>query len=171
MPLVFQMKQIRPQKLNNAAMRKQLTAAMKEAATEIHQDFRATTKTWKKKPKFVKEMDLSGPGPVVIVGTDNEVYTYVDEGTRPHPIYPRRAKALKFRWGGKGSYRPKTQVRVIDSFSGGATGKMVSFKSVWHPGTKARKFADEIEKRRRPWYKRRMEQAMRDAAKSSGHGG
>lgn len=170
MPLVFQMKQIKPAALKRDALRLQLLTAVRDAEREIKKDFQQTTKTWKNKPKFESIVSLKD-GPSVIVGTDNEIYTYVDEGTRPHPIVARRAKSLAFRWGGKGSYRAKTQVRVIDSFSGGATGKTVFPKAVQHPGTKARKFADEIEKRRRPWYKRRMEQAMRDAAKSSGHGG
>lgn len=169
MPLVMQVKTIKPARLNKAAMKRELHKGMMEAKKEILADFRKTTRTWKRKPKFEGAMDLSGPGPVVIVGTDNEIYRYVDEGTKPHPIFPRRAKTLRFRWGGKGSYRAKTRVRIIDSFPGGATGKIVHRAYVQHPGTKARNFADEIQKRRRTWYKRRMEEAMREAAKASGH--
>lgn len=170
MPLVMQVKTIKPGKLNKAAMKRELHKAMMEAKKEILADFRKTTRTWKKKPKFEGAMDLSGPGPVVIVGTDNEIYRYVDEGTKRHYIFPHGNYPLKFKSGWKGSYRAKTKVRVIDSFSGGATGKTVRRMWVLHPGTEARRFADEIEKRRKPWYKSRMERAMRDAAKSSEHG-
>jgi len=92
-PLVLQVKVIKPNKLNKAAMRRELLSAMREAAKEIEGDFKKTTRTWKKKPKFVKEMDLSGPGPVVLVGTDNEIYKYVDEGTKPHAIPKRRVRS------------------------------------------------------------------------------
>lgn len=163
-------KVIKPKKLNRDALRLKLLSAMHESEREILKDFQKTTRTWKRKPKFETQVGTKG-GPTVLVGTDNPIYKYVDEGTKPHKIPRRPGKPLFFQWGGKGSYHAKTRPRVIDSSAGFPTGPFRVFKSVNHPGTKARNFADEIQKRRQPWFKKRMEQAMRDAAKASGHGG
>jgi len=103
------------------------------------------------------------------VFTDNEIYGYVNDGTRPHPIFPKKAKALAFQWGGKGSYTPKTTPRVIGSRAGGPSGPTVYRPYVQHPGTKGRHFDEEIEKLMQPRFKRAMEKAMSDARKKSGH--
>ena len=171
MPLVLVTKVIKPKRLNKDAMRLALLTALHASGSEIFKDFQKTTKTWKRKPKFVTQIGIKG-GPTVLVGTDDPIYKYVDEGTKPHKI-PRRpgGKPLYFQWGGKGSYHAKTRPRMIDSWAGFPAGPFRVFKSVQHPGTKARNFADEIQRRRQPWFKKRMEQAMRDAAKASGHGG
>ena len=58
---------------------------------------------------------------VYTVGSDVEYAQMVHDGTRQHRIYPRRAKALRFRIGGRLVY-----VRTF----------------VRHPGTKARPFLD-----------------------------
>ena len=106
-----------------------------------------------------------------MVDTSDEIYGYVNDGTPPHPIpkVPKISGSLAFQWGGKGSYKAKTAPRVIGSTGGGPTGPMVFPKQVQHPGTKARNFDDEIQKKWTPKFKRHMEKAMRDAARASGH--
>jgi hypothetical protein len=54
------------------------------------------------------------------IGSDVEYADMVHDGTRPHIIRPRRAKALRFRVGGQ----------------------VVFAKVVRHPGTRARPFLD-----------------------------
>jgi hypothetical protein len=54
------------------------------------------------------------------IGSDVEYADMVHDGTRPHIIRPRRAKALRFRAGGR----------------------VVFAKVVRHPGTRARPFLD-----------------------------
>jgi hypothetical protein len=44
---------------------------------------------------------LSLRGPSVRVSADVSYATYVENGTRPHVIRPRRRKALKFKVGGR----------------------------------------------------------------------
>lgn len=58
---------------------------------------------------------------VYTIGSDVEYAKYVNDGTRPHIIRPRRAKALRFRVGGR----------------------IVYASVVHHPGTKARPFLDD----------------------------
>jgi len=169
MPAAIQVKVIKPQRFKDAAFKRAIQSAAKAAASEMEKDFKATVATWSSKPKFEKIVAVD-PNVEVLVGTDDKVYGYVNDGTRPHLIFPKRAKALSFRWGGKGSYKPKTKPRFIGSLPGGATGPRIARPYVQHPGTKAREFDKTIEKKWRSAFKRRMEQAMGKAAKASGHG-
>jgi len=169
-------KTIKPSKLKVDALRLQLLNAMRAQGTAMKMDFEATVKTWKNKPKFKVVIGLKKAiGPEVLVGTDDEIYGYVNDGTEEHDIWAgfytgkSTKKVLSFQWGGKGSYRPKTTPRVIGSKAGGPTGPRVARPYVRHPGTKARHFDEEIEKKQRPRFKRRMEKAMSEAAKASGH--
>lgn len=61
---------------------------------------------------------LTARGPTYQVSTNVEYAPYVENGTRPHIIRPRRAKALAFRVGGR----------------------LVFAQVVHHPGTKAQPF-------------------------------
>ena len=168
-------KAIKPGRFRSEAFTQAITAAANEAAKEIQKDFEATTKTWSHKPQFVKEVDTKTSPVQVLVGTDDEIYRYVDEGTKPHPIFAgiytgkSNKKALRFQWGGKGSYRAKTSPGVIGSKAGGPSGPFVAFPFVQHPGTKARNFDITIQKKWTPRFKRLMEQALSAGAKNSGH--
>lgn len=161
-------KQIKPSRLRIDAMRLQLLNDVRKVGTGIKADFEKTTATWKTQVKFEVQVSLAG-GPQAEVFTTNKIYGYVDKGTEPHVILPKRKKALSFVWGGPGSYRPKTRPGVIGSSGGGATGDRVAFKGVLHPGTKPRNFSKEIQKLWTPRFKRAMEASMSKVAKVSGH--
>jgi len=168
-------KAIKPSRFKSEAFTQAITAAANEAARDIQKDFEATTKTWNHKPQFVKEVDTKASPVQVLVGTDDEIYRYVDEGTKPHPIFAgiytgkSNKKALSFQWGGKGSYRAKTSPGVIGSKAGGPTGPFVAFPFVQHPGTKPRNFDITIQKKWEPKFKRLMEKALSVGARNSGH--
>ena len=169
-------KAIKPQRFKEEVFAKAITDAANLAARDIQKDFESTIKTWKHKVKFVKEVDIKASPVQILVGTDDEIYRYVDEGTKPHPIFAgiytgkSNKKALAFPWGGKGSYKAKTMPGVIGSQQGGASGPMRAFPFVQHPGTKARNFDEAVRKMWEPKFKKLMEAAMRIAARGSGHG-
>ena len=163
MPILV--KEIKASRLKSDALRLELLSAMRKAGTQVKLDFEQTTKTWKRKPKFEMVISLTPPGPQLIVGTDDEIYRYVDEGTRPHIILPRRAKALRFQSG----YKAKTSPGVIGSGSGGSFGNVVFSQGVHHPGTQARDFEGAIKKKREKWFKQQMTNAMKKVAQASGH--
>ena len=169
MAAVLTVKEIKPARFKSKAFRDAMLKAAKQAGKEIEKDFKATTATWNHKVKFETAVSVD-PNVEVLVGTDDEIYGYVNYGTRPHPIFAKKGKALVFPWGGPGSYRAKTRPKVIGSSGGGATGPIVAFPYVQHPGTKAREFDKVIQKKWTPRFKRLMEQAMSRAAKASGHG-
>lgn len=106
------------------------------AAKGAQVDFGVTTQTWQHRPSFAIER---APGQRVIATTD-EIYGYVDAGTRPHLIRPRSASRLAFRY----PTRAKTTPRRIGS-NRGSIGKNWAFaKVVQHPGTAPREFTDVI---------------------------
>lgn len=137
-----------------------LNYAGQEVADGLLRDFRQTTRTWTRQPEFVAEVDVAGTVVgtakgtrrdintgrfsnaavggqiVVLVGTDDPTYKLVDEGSRPHFIFPVNKRALRFRV----NYRAKTQPGILDSFRGGASGPWVVRAWVLHPGVTARRF-------------------------------
>lgn len=110
--------------------------ALEKTGKQIVKTFEGTTSTWKTKVDFDLKVTVNGTEASIEVSTKNEIYGYVNEGTKPHIIRPKRVSRLRFQTG----YKAKTKPRSITSGSGGAFGPWVSAKVVHHPGTKAREF-------------------------------
>lgn len=163
MAAVLKFKQIKPSTLNIDGMIDALVAEAERVADEIETDFAFTTSTWDHQPKFEKEIDTTD-GIAVLVGTDDEIYGYVNDGTRPHTIEPVNKSVLRFQAG----YTPKTSPGSMTSKRGGSFGDFVYAKSVRHPGIRPRNFDKRISKEWESKYKSRMEGAMRDARHASG---
>ena len=165
MAATLHFKQIKPKRFKGSAAINVLTGAARKAGNEIKKDFEKTTATWSTKVQFNVVYRVKGGGPEVFVFTDSEIYGYVNDGTRPHLIFPVRAKALAFASG----YTAKTSPGVIGSGAGGPSGSTVVRPYVEHPGTEARKFDQVIGEQWESKFKRRMEDAMRRAARATGH--
>jgi len=143
-----------------------IDAEMQVISFDILKDFRKTTETWEHEPQFDRLIQVGPASVEILVGTDDKIYRYVDEGTKPHLIPKGRPGLLAFPSG----YVAKTTVNVIGSKAGGSYGDTVFVHGqVHHPGTKARNFDKLIQKKWGPLYKKRMEAAMRKATKASGH--
>ena len=147
-------------------MRLVLLNEMRSIGKEIKEDFDKTVETWDKKPDFKLSVSLAGSTPSVTVETIDEVYKWVDEGTKAHWVEPVNAKVLAFRT----SYQAKTSPGVIGSGAGGASGDMVFSKGHEVSGIKARKFSKKIQDKWKGEFGKRMASAMKQAAKASGHG-
>ena len=102
-----------PKRLPDAkAMKNVVTNTLRGIAKSVAVDFKTTTFTWKRPITFdIKEVSSES----VTVGTDNEIWSMIDVGTRPHKITIKNAKWLVFRWDGKGSYGAKTKPRFLGS--------------------------------------------------------
>lgn len=166
MAAVLKMKALKPKAFSGRDATNKLLGATRKAGNDIKKDFEKTTATWKRKVVFEVQYKVRPSGPEVFVFTDNRIYGYVNDGTEPHFIFPVRAKALAFPGGG---YSAKTTPRVIGSTSGGSSGATVFRAYVEHPGTTARNFDEEIGKLWESKFKRRIEDAMREARATSGH--
>jgi len=128
------MKLIIPKKLiaDPQRMARALTNALNGVAKDIQADFKVTTQTWQHKVEF----PIDSPAPYTRrVSTSDEVYGYVNDGTRAHRIQPH-GKVLVFRT----PFRAKTVPNQIMSGPGSTGGTEVFSRGVNHPGTKARNF-------------------------------
>jgi len=163
--MVVKMRAIIPAKLKLGPVRLEALNAMRKMGTPIRRDFARTTETWKHKPKFEQSVSLKPPGPTLTVWTDNEIYGYVNDGTRPHVIRRKNAPMLAF----KTSFYPKTFPGVIGSVAGGSFPPWAFAKEVHHPGTEPRRFAETLKTKWQPIFFTRMTAAIKQATKASGH--
>lgn len=118
---------------------KAVEQSMDDAAEMVKKDFEQTTASWDHTVTFT----IAKQGADRTVTTTDEIWGYVDEGTKPHVIVAKRARVLRFAVGGK----PKTSPGKITSGSGSKGGDVVFRPRVNHPGTKARLFTQQIAKR------------------------
>lgn len=143
-------------------------AAMKKAvvrsANLTLRDLESTTRTWEHKPKFAIFVEENATAFAVFAGTNDPIYRYVDEGTKPHDIKPKRSKYLKF----SSIYRPKGRTGVIGSQEGGSSGDDVFSQGVHHPGFAGRHFTVLIAKRRQKTIDQETDQALAKVARNQG---
>lgn len=143
--------------------KKAITQAVQKSANLVKRDYESTARTWssKNKPKFdviVAEMDGEY---TITAGTDSLLYKWVDEGTKPHIIRPRKSKFLRFRVGG----RAKTTPNVIGSDKGALGDNWRTADFVLHPGTRARNFTKRIKERRQKTVEQEISQSIAKVAR------
>jgi len=107
---------------------------------EAQRLFRGTVRTWRDKPVFDMDVDVSRDRVAVVVGTDNKVYGWVNAGTPAHPIVARNASVLAF----PAASTSKTEPGSLQSGPGSRSGDMVFRRRVMHPGIRARRFTDRV---------------------------
>lgn len=165
------MRAIRPRRFKGETYRQYAIVLAKEVEKEALGDFEKTVDTWEHKPKFEHEHHVDDAGVEVLVGTDDEIYGYVNYGTKRHPIYAgiytgkSDKKVLAF----PSSFTPKTTPNVIGSGPGGSGGNMVFTPYVDHPGTKARNFDKIIAKKWEKRLRQRVLKLTRDFVRASNH--
>ena len=122
--------------------------------------YKKTVRTWKRKPKFkVERPRMTNIGMATFIYTTSDIYRYVDLGTRPRTIKPKRGKFLSFKVGGKA----KTRKKVIGSSRGAPGTQWVRTKKVRRHRITPRRFSFEIKKRRQPKFSANMRKAARRA--------
>lgn len=102
--------------------------------------YEKTTRTWSRHIAFY--IRDSAADDFVEVGTNDDLYVMINDGTPAHVIMNKPGNILAFQR----QYVPKTIPRVLNSYSGGPRGNFVRTKFVWHPGTDPRNFTEEITK-------------------------
>lgn len=116
-----------------------IDAGYDEIANEAIGLYQKTTRTWKTKVRFYSKRTARG----VTINTDSDIYTWTDYGTKPHVIRAKNAPFLVFRW----PYKAATKPRMIGSYQAQRGKNWARKFQVNHPGTKPRRFTDEITKR------------------------
>jgi hypothetical protein len=113
---------------------------------------------WRReKPNFVVDLEDEGDDVVMFVGVEgkseaDDIWGYLNDGTNPHMIFPRRARLLRFKVPYQAGSSPGT-LRTGPSRTGN---RVVYAGAVKHPGTKARDWTEVVYKRR----KRKFEEAV-----------
>ena len=124
-------------------------------------EFEATVRTWDHEVIFQKEIRVLKTRIIGIVWTDDEIYGYVDKGTKPHKIRPKKATILAF----PETYLAKTAINLIGSGSGGSSGDTVFAKEVDHPGNDPRNFSKIIRDYMQELMAEEMKRTMRKTKK------
>ena len=146
---------------------KQLLGVIKGAAVEtargMRADFLKTTRTWKHRVVFTIQITVDGNAQATVY-TDDDIYNYVNGGTKPHMIKPRRKKRLAFGV----PFRAKTRVGFLGSGNGKRGNTMVFSKGVMHPGTDARNFDKVIADKWQTPYEQLMQRRVDNAIDARG---
>lgn len=136
-----------------------LRDTLEREAKDVKKDLDKTVKTWRNKPTFTIKVARGKSRLGVTVTTNDKVYSYVDQGTKPHPIRPKKASVLRFRTG----YVAKTKPGRLISRGGGAKGETVFAKEVLHPGSKPRNFTKLVARRGQKRVQKRIDRAIKKA--------
>lgn len=148
--------------------RQEMHAAALGIMVSMLKDYEKTVRTWEHEVDFKGEVNDKPATISVSVSTDDPIYGYVDKGTKPHIIRPKKTnKSGRLFFQSK--YKSKTTPRIINSHKGGSSGDTVVAKAVHHPGTEAREFTHTIQAKYQPKLKKEMDKAITRAAKKSGH--
>lgn len=150
-------------KIARKAIEKALDSDVKPALIKSHQ---IVVRDWEHKPKFQTRKVITADKITMTVfptGDNADIYTFVDQGTKPHIIKAKNAPRLAFQTG----YSPKTLARPARTVSGGgkAIGPMVFAKQVNHPGSEAREFSKTIAEDIKPDFKRIIENTFKQVSK------
>lgn len=133
-----------------------IKAEQRKEAKAVKREFGLTVRTWNKKPDF--EIDETGEN--VEVKTDDKIYGYVDKGTRPHIIKPKKP-GYPLRFNSQG-FKPKTVSNSIYARAGrAAQPPQIRAMQVKHPGFVGRFFTVQLAKRSRARFKRNIDKALK----------
>ena len=171
---MFLVKQIKPKRFKDKEFNRIFRNRLKRVGRElIRIDFEPTVRTWDHDVKFKMRTHLTErtPSPSVEIYTDDEVWNWLDQGTKPHEIWAgaytgkSKKKTLAFPT----AFAPKTQPRMLASMPGQSGGPMAFTPYVEHPGTTAREWTKTSAKVRKPWFKKQMQEGLHEANVAGGH--
>lgn len=167
-------KAIKPKKFNEKAYRAQLTRAAREVRDDMQAEFRKTVRTWEgDKPTFKSIIEVSDKEMAVMVSPGGNAkgaqkWEWLNAGTRPHVIAAKRPGGRLAFYGS--GFVSKTMPGVLTTRAGRrADSGFTRPAAVMHPGTEPRRWDEMIQQAYEPRFRSRMERAMRDANRDSGH--
>jgi len=146
---------IKPKKTKAFDFAALMNTQLDAEALEIKKDLEGLVSTWKHKPKFTIGRVLA----TRTVGTNDKIFEYVDEGTRPHIIRPVKAKALRFNT----KFKSKSVPNRFIARPGASSPPVAYAQVVHHPGTQARGFIKLVSKRSQARVGRRFQTAINKA--------
>jgi hypothetical protein len=127
-----------PDELKQGVERLFVLNALRKIGVELKADFKLTTATWDRKPTFNTKIGMPNTGAYVEVGTDNEIYGMINDGTAPGVILPTSPNVIALQM--PRTYTSKSLPGVLQARPGGASGGVKYARAVWHPGITPRRF-------------------------------
>lgn len=152
MPAIF-WKPIGGAKIDSSKFRKIVREEAMSIAADMMLDLMVATATWKHNVKFKRIVDAKTDIVTIVVGSDDKIWGFVNQGTKEHIVLPRNKPMLWFR----NTYTAKTIPGVLTSKPGGASGIWVSSKGTIPKGIKPRKFDEALQKRWKTKFPKRIE--------------
>lgn len=159
-------------------VRRELRQVVQGTSQEAKDYLTGVTASWEHKVQFRRVMVVTATlirASVQAVGKNKKIFGYVDKGTGKYgakgvayKIKPKNVPVLRFRAGYDARSRPPAGPGSAPRASvgtGKAIGGWVSTKEVTHPGIRPRKFAESFEKQLQPDFRRRVNNALRRAAR------
>jgi len=112
--------------------------ALKDAAVQCKLLYDKTHETWNHKVEFGTEFKDTVKESRVTVSTQDDVYRWVNSGTKDHPIEAKRGEFLIFQK----FYTPRTKPNWIGSGSSSYSGPIQKRRQVHHPGIREPRLFD-----------------------------
>lgn len=130
---------------------------LRREVVNVKRELELPTRRWKHKVVFYEKQPSGAQSSGVEIATDSRIFKYVDQGTKPHIIKPRKAKVLAFN----SIFKPQTKPNSLNSSAGRNSPPKIFTSLVHHPGTKARNFTRLVLKRSRNRFPKAVDKAIR----------
>lgn len=163
----FRVRSIRSfKRWNSAGFTNAIRRGLQDVGNKIEDEYRKTVNTWVSKPEFVIRVNNTANGIGLFVGTGDDIYRFLDDGT-------------EIRWARMTEgFQAKTAIGVIGS-SRGSGGVKFRGKSSYMArgiiapdnGINARNFTETIAVLIRPYWRERMREAGREGVEAMNRGG
>lgn len=129
---------------SQAAIERIARAQREKTAPALKRYFSQTVQGWQNPPDWSQRQTITPHSIAMAVfasGQNADQYRLVNEGARPHAIFPRRMGGmLRFQPG----YRAGTRPRTLQSQAFSRFGGFISTGSVQHPGFEPRAFDEAV---------------------------
>lgn len=147
---IFNIKSVKPKGIRTKEIRLEILNALRKEGRKQRDMLKGTVQYWTgARPTFEFKVSLAGGDAMLLVGPAGNTegakkWRWLDEGTRPHIIRPRRAPRLRFKVGGQAGSTPGS-LSVRPARSGT---EWRSAQVVRHPGTEARNWSIQVYEKR-----------------------
>lgn len=127
---------------DTAELQAALEGILLDTAVDMVDEYEGIVADWQHPVIFDVELEAEGEF-TIVVGTDDQIFQWTSEGTKPHPIAAVNAPSLVF----PSLWSPKTAKNSLGAQPGGIGKHLGHWRKeqvVQHPGTEAREFDEDI---------------------------
>jgi hypothetical protein len=148
------------------AAHNEVAKELRTIGIDLRAEFKDVVNDWTHRPDFEAKTTMQPHALTLnmkVRGQHKKIWGYVNDGTRPHIIMPKKPGGrLVFQLGYSPRTTPTAQAHVG---TGQASGGWRKAQMVFHPGTEPRDFTITILDDFKPEFRRRIENAFRRATR------